>query len=121
MPPDRDELREELRQLLRAAHPVNDASKRAAIRETARVTHSELLLRYWLKESYGTTDFQDIEGFALDRTMCYIHTVAHMLDSIRDEDDDKAVEIDILKTLHKAVVILESPYDPENQKLRADG
>ncbi len=92
MPPDRDELREELRQLLRAAHPVSDASKRTAIRETARVTHSELLLKYWLKESYGTTDLEAIEGFALDRTMRYIHTVAHMLDSIEDEDGDKAAK-----------------------------
>ena len=31
------------------------------------------------------------------------------------------LEIDILKTMHKAVVIPESPYDPDNERLRADG
>ncbi|MEQ8603496.1 MAG: FAD-dependent oxidoreductase [Marivibrio sp.] len=31
------------------------------------------------------------------------------------------LEIDILRTLHKCVVIDESPFDPDNERLRADG
>lgn len=74
-----DFLRDELRKLLQEAQPVTDAAKRTAIRETASATHAELLLRYWLREHYGTSDLEAIEGFALDRAMRYINTVARML------------------------------------------
>ena len=75
-----DFLRDELRKLLREAQPISEQAKRQAVQETAKATHSELLLKYWLKENFATTNLDDIEGFALDRAMRYMNTVAQMLD-----------------------------------------
>ena len=34
-------------------------------------------------------------------------------------DEGSAFEIDVLGTRHKATVVMDSPYDPENEKLRS--
>jgi dimethylglycine dehydrogenase len=34
-------------------------------------------------------------------------------------DEGSAFEIDVLGTRHKATVVMDSPYDPDNEKLRA--
>lgn len=56
-----------------------DAQKRSVIHETARAAHAELLLVYWLRETFGEEDVERLSGADLDRTMRYIRTVAHML------------------------------------------
>lgn len=91
MPSRTDFLRDELRKLLREAQPVTDAAKRTAIRETAAATNAELLLKYWLRANYETTDIEDIQGLALDRAMRYMNAVARMLaDNASDAEGNTA-------------------------------
>lgn len=61
-----------------------DAHKRTVIRETASAAHAELLLVYWMRETFGEEDLERIAGADLDRTMRYIRTVAHMLQEQAD-------------------------------------
>jgi len=59
---------------------VPDARKRAVVRETASAAHAELLLTYWMRETFGEDDIEKIAGADLDRALRYIRTVAAMLE-----------------------------------------